>query len=535
MRKLAIIGGGPAGLAAAKWAQWGLKGHQITLFEKLPMPGGIWASENNYSHAWNNMSTNLSRYSCVFSDFPHEQNASLFPTKQEMHRYLSSYIRYFNLQQYIQYNTTVVHVNRIDEKWQITFEKDKKSHSDSFDHIIVANGMFSIPNLPQFNESAKFRGKIIHSAQYKQNIDFSNKDVVIVGGGFSAVEIASNISKTARSVFHVNRKSSWIIPKLISDKNGILQPLDLLLYKREFVEEGVKPLSIKEKNRKTNRFLSKLTGQNDIPDLYIDPNSEEEQNIVISNDYLRLVKEKKIIHQQGEIAGFEENEIILQNNSRIKAQIVICCTGYRPDLNFLAPSILKILQHDPRDSLQPAMLYESVLHPQLPDLFFIGMGTFRGAYFPIMELQARLAVEIFSGRAPYPNEEEILTYFKKANEIRANHQKPQFINSNYSMLTDFYAKWANLLPPGTDVNTWSKLNGAPVIPSDYLRYGSGANPFVAERERSRVNDFMKKGNATTVDTIKNLSSHLFFPTNPSKVSEIIEKKPIEDELPTLPL
>ncbi|MDP3561978.1 MAG: NAD(P)-binding domain-containing protein [Legionellaceae bacterium] len=517
MKKLAIIGGGSAGLAAAKWAQWGLKGHQITLFEKSPRLGGIWTSGNNHSHVWHGMRTNLSQYSCVFSDFPHEQNTSLFPTKQEMNRYLSLYINSFNLQQHIQENTTVIHMDRINETWQITYEKNNKLHHDNFDHVILANGMFSIPHMPQFNASEKFRGKIIHSAEYKQNTDFLNKDVVIVGGGFSAVEIASNISKTARSVFHVNRTSSWIIPKLISDKNGTPQPLDLLLYKREFIEQGIEPLTVKEKNRKTNRFLSKLTGQNDMPDLYIDPNSEEEQRIVISNDYLRLLKEKKIIHHRSEITGFEDNDIILKNNSRINAQIVICCTGYSPDLNFLAPTLLSALQYDPQDSLQPAMLYESVLHPQLPHLFFIGMGAFRGAYFPIMELQARLAVELFSRRASYPNEKEIQAYFTKASEIRANHQKPQFINSNYSTLTDFYAKWANLLPPSTDVNTWNKLNGTPVIPSDYLRYGPGANIAVAEREKSRVSDFMRKVN-----------NHSFFSTKATKGSEItenIQRKP----------
>lgn len=488
MKKLAIIGGGAAGLTAAKWAQSGLKNYNITLFEKSSQIGGIWASVNNNSHAWRDMSTNLSRYSCVFSDFPHGNKASLFPTKNEMHLYLSSYTNHFNLNQYIQYNTTIVHADRVDDKWLLTSQKNNKSHEEYFDKLIIANGMFSAPYLPKLNDSETFRGEIIHSAEYKKNTDYSNKDVVIIGGGFSSVEIAVDISKSARSVLHVSHKRSWVIPKLISDKNNIFQPLDLLLYTRE----GAEQLSIKEKNRKTNQFFAKLTQQNDMPELYIDPNSEEEQSVVISEDYVRLVKEGKITYQQSSIATFEDNGIVLQNNSKISAQIVICCTGYRPNLNFLAPSLLNTLKYDARASLQPITLYESVLHPQLPDLFFIGMGAFRGAYFPIMELQARLAIELFSGRVLSPNEEDIIAYFKKADEVQASHKKPQFINSSYPAIMDHYAKWANLLPPESDKNTWSKLNRATVIPSDYLYSGTGANPAVAERERSRVKDYMRR-------------------------------------------
>lgn len=510
--KLAIMGAGAGGLAAAKWAQCGLKKHQITLFEKSSMLGGIWSS--NHSHAWNSMRTNLSRYSCVFSDFPHSLNASLFPSKQEMHDYLVNYAKHFNLQHCIQYNTTVTHMARIDDKWQITYGTEGKTHHEDFEHVILANGMFSIPNMPQLNVSEKFRGTQIHSAGYKQNIDFTNQDVVIVGSGFSAVEIASDIAKMARSVVHVTQKPSWIVPKLIADKSGCIQPLDLILYRRE-----VENSNFREKNKKNNRFLSKITGQNDIPALYIDPHSEEVQNIVISHDYLRLVKEGKIRIQRSKIKEFQENEVILQNDLAIKAQTIVYCTGYKPDLQFLDPILLKTLQYDPQDPLQPLMLYKSVFHPQLPNLFFIGMGAFQGAYFPVMELQARLAVEIFSGRVNYPNEEAITTYFQKAQEIRTHDKKPQFINSSYSALADFYAEWANVLPPRSDIDTWNKLDGAPVIPSDYLHYGQGANIELAERGRAQVIDFMRKGNSAMKDTIRNAGSSALFTAKTMRPSE----------------
>lgn len=507
IKKIAAIGAGPGGLTTLKY----LKNYKATLFEKEPGPGGIWSPY--HAHAWNSMRTNISKYSCEFSDFPHLPDTSLFPSKQEMHDYLLSYVKHFNLSDYIKYNTAVTHIRLIDSKWQITYVTEEKEHLEYFDSVIISSGRFSTPNMPPLAKD--FRGTQIHSKEYEQNTNFTDQDVIIVGGNFSAVEIASDVAQTARSVIHISQKPSWIIPKLLTDKNKCIQPLDLVLYRRE-----VENSSFTEKNRKNNRFFSKITGQNDIPELYIDPNSEDVQNIVISNDYLRLVKDGKINIQRSKIQKFQEDGVILENNSTIKAQTIIYCTGFKPNLEFLDDTLLKTLQYDPKDSLQPVMLYNSVFHPQLPNLFFIGMGSFQGAYFPIMELQARLAVEILSGRVNYPDKESIAKYFQKAGEIRDNDKRPQFINSSYSELVDSYAKLANLLPPNSDIETWNKLNMNPVIPSDYLLYGEGANTELAEKRRAQVIDFMKKGSSELKDTIKNACSSSFFNTKKINLTEV---------------
>ena len=63
---VAIIGAGPSGLTAAKAAiECGLS---PSIFEKSSNLGGLWKSETRY--VWNELHTNLSRHTCIFSDFP---------------------------------------------------------------------------------------------------------------------------------------------------------------------------------------------------------------------------------------------------------------------------------------------------------------------------------------------------------------------------------------------------------------------------------------------------------------------------------
>lgn len=64
--------------------------------------------------------------------------------------------------------------------------------------MIVASGLFSKIYIPENIPGLKlFEGEIHHSRNYKHNESFIDKRVLVVGGSFTAIEIASDVSKTA--------------------------------------------------------------------------------------------------------------------------------------------------------------------------------------------------------------------------------------------------------------------------------------------------------------------------------------------------
>jgi len=60
-----------------------------------------------------------------------------------------------------------------------------------FEIVIVATGLFSKPIIPQFYNQQLFKGQIIHSSQYVNTDQIIGKRVLVVGGGKSALEIAT--------------------------------------------------------------------------------------------------------------------------------------------------------------------------------------------------------------------------------------------------------------------------------------------------------------------------------------------------------
>src|SRR5579864_6904379 len=110
MPKVAIIGTGPSGLAAAKaLAEHGIE--PVVLEGALNL-GGMWAGVGR--GAWSSdMRTNLSHYSCAFSDFPWQPGSDVFPVRCEVIEYLTAYAAEFNLLKYIHFDVRVTSVRRI--------------------------------------------------------------------------------------------------------------------------------------------------------------------------------------------------------------------------------------------------------------------------------------------------------------------------------------------------------------------------------------------------------------------------------------
>ncbi|KAL7560471.1 hypothetical protein ACA910_020513 [Epithemia clementina (nom. ined.)] len=103
-RDICVIGAGAAGLVTARHLlRCGLR---PTILEAAPDLGGLWSSPNRPNKkTWKSLRTNLSRYTCCFSEHPWSNNhmdnleqdarSFFFPTAWQMHQYLSSYAQQF--------------------------------------------------------------------------------------------------------------------------------------------------------------------------------------------------------------------------------------------------------------------------------------------------------------------------------------------------------------------------------------------------------------------------------------------------------
>ncbi|HSX19915.1 MAG TPA: NAD(P)/FAD-dependent oxidoreductase, partial [Gammaproteobacteria bacterium] len=268
---VAIIGAGPAGLAAARWTL--ANGLTPMVFERYNDIGGMW---NPHSGGVWPLRTNLSKFTCSFSDLPWPESAPMFPTAQQMYNYFHDYAEMFELRQYIRFNS-YVYIEEDLAGWAITIGRTRRPPERIYaKFLVVASGSFAQPNIPNIPGLEEFgrnqKTHLMHSHHYK-NLFSSNlgETVTVVGMGFSGAEIAAHLAQKSQ-VLHVMDRPHWVLPRNLPD------PIDLVLPTNRRINRKT-PSEVRlrspEENIKANSYLAKFCPEqtNTQHPLHIDPQS----------------------------------------------------------------------------------------------------------------------------------------------------------------------------------------------------------------------------------------------------------------------
>ena len=491
-KRVLIIGGGPSGLVAAKSAlECGL---EPVVIEKDAMLGGAWKPKKGLM--WNSMLTNSSRYTTMFSDFPWKANTDYFPNQQDVYNYLNDYATHFQLHRYVRLNSEVIQVKSSQKKWLVSWVEAGKKQQEKFDFVIVASGMFSKPYLPKLKGISEFKGKIIHSRDYKIPEEFNHKRVVVIGGAFSGSQISTDVCNNASYVLNVISRPMYVLQRYIkTHSNGKKLPVDFTFYNRERKLEESK-LSVQEKNQIAHKIYSGLCKrQATVCSLLEVDTTNTVPYVTISDTYLDDIYAGRIEISLHKIAGLDKEGIVFNNGERQPADVIIFCTGYQVDLSFLDTSIQKSLAFAPDDRLQPILLYKNVFHPKLQNMAFVGI--YRGTYWGVMELQARWTNMIFADMVEPPSTKTMIEGIEEELFVRNQNPKPQFPHDNYADLLEDLGKEIGATPnieylKNNDIKLYEQILKTPIVPAHYRIHGKHNNPIVARKIIEELHEFMEK-------------------------------------------
>lgn len=174
-----IVGASISGLACASSLQQ--LGIEYTILEKQSQVATPWRNHYNRLHLHTSKSLSNLPYKKFGSTIP------LYPGRQQVVDYLDNYQKEFNINPV--FNTEAKLIKKESDYW-IT-----KTNNGTFKsrYIIVATGAFGSPKPINFNGMETFTGKILHSCSYKTGRDFKGQNVLVVGFGNSACEIAIDL------------------------------------------------------------------------------------------------------------------------------------------------------------------------------------------------------------------------------------------------------------------------------------------------------------------------------------------------------
>lgn len=81
---------------------------------------------------------------------------------------------------------------------------------------MLCSGHHATPNIPKpYPGQETFKGRIIHSHDYKTYQGYEEKNVVVVGIGNSGGDCAVELSRVSKQVYLSTRRGAWIVNRLV--------------------------------------------------------------------------------------------------------------------------------------------------------------------------------------------------------------------------------------------------------------------------------------------------------------------------------
>ncbi len=377
-----VIGAGSSGIAAAK----ALHEREIPFdcFEKSDRVGGNWVfgNRNGMSSAYRSLHINTSRERMEYSDFPMPKSYPDFPHHTHIAEYFDNYVDHFGFRDRITFETGVEHAARgEDGVWTVTLDGGERRR---YDAVLVANGHHWDPRWPEPPFPGSFDGMQMHSHHYVENTDFRDRNVLVVGIGNSAMDIAVESSFVARKTFLSSRRGAYILPKYLFGR-----PLDQI---------GVNALTpvMPFWFRRGILMAMYRIGVGKVQDYGLPAPDHKlgEAHPTISADFLNRIAHGEMTWKPN-VAELQGDSVKFEDGSVEPVDVIVWCTGYKVSFPFFDEEFISAPDND-------LPLFRRVFKPGVDNVFFIALLQPLGATMPLAEAQGRWVAAYLRGEYQLP-------------------------------------------------------------------------------------------------------------------------------------
>ena len=298
--EVVVIGAGQAGLSTAyHLRRYGLAPNRgYVVLDRAPAAGGAW------QFRWPSLTLSTVNRIHDLPGMPFadalDGDETEVPAAVAVPRYFAAYERAFALPVYRPVTVTVV----CDRGDRLVVESDRFDVSAR--GIVNATGTWETPYVPEYPGATRFRGRQLHTRDYRAAEEFVGKHVVVVGAGISAVQLLDEVSQVTTT--------TWVTRRPPEFRDGAFDEAAgraAVAIVEDRVRRGLPPTSVVS-----------VTG------LPVTPRIE-------------AMRERGVLKRLPMFAEIVEDGVRWPDGTVVRADVILWCTGFRSALDHLAPLQLR--------------------------------------------------------------------------------------------------------------------------------------------------------------------------------------------------
>jgi cation diffusion facilitator CzcD-associated flavoprotein CzcO len=334
--EVAIIGTGFSGMAAAiALDRAGIS--DFVLLEKGRDIGGTWR-DNQYPGACCDVPSHL--YSFSFALNPGWSRR--YSPAAEIHAYQRDLVHDFDLCDRIRGGFEAASARLVDGVWTV---RSTAAETVRCRYLVSAIGALHIPNKPRFDGLDRYRGKVMHSAEWDHEFDWSGKRAVVVGSAASAVQIVPQLAETAARVTVMQRSANWFMPRrdraITRFEHRLFRSLPfaqrLFRWRQYLVNDLVFHANFR-KRRSLRKWLVHRLVHRHLAKSVRDPELRQKltpdypigcKRVLLSDDFLPALQRDNVELVTDPVGHFTEDALVTATGREIKADLVVLATGFQ--------------------------------------------------------------------------------------------------------------------------------------------------------------------------------------------------------------
>ncbi|WEX10957.1 FAD-dependent oxidoreductase [Chelativorans sp. AA-79] len=298
--QVVVIGAGQAGLSAAyHLKRRGLAPHKgFVVLDRSPEPGGAW------QHRWPSLTLSTVNRIHDLPGMPFSEaldtTATELPASTAVPAYFAAYEKRFELPVYRPVTVKVV----CDRGDRFRVETDRVQFSAR--GLINATGTWESPYIPDVPGREQFRGRQLHTKDYRTADAFRGEHVVVVGGGISAIQLLDEISQVT--------VTSWVTRRPPQFRRGTFD-----------AEAGRAAVALVEDRVRRGLPPASVVSVTGIP----------------VTTAIEAMQARGVLNRLPIFSEITEDGVRWPDGTTLRADVILWCTGFRSSLDHLAPLMLR--------------------------------------------------------------------------------------------------------------------------------------------------------------------------------------------------
>ncbi len=206
-----IVGAGISGVSAAHHIKQGCTNRSFAILEARATMGGTW---------------DLFRYPGIRSDsdmhtlgfqFRPWREAKAIADGPSIRKYVKATAAESGLTEHVRFNHKVIAADfdQANSRWRVTVETAGKQKELTCNLFFMCGGYYSYKGgyTPEFKGRDSYQGQVIHPQQWPEDLDYTDKNVLVIGSGATAMTLVPAMTDKAAKVTMLQRSPTYVVSR----------------------------------------------------------------------------------------------------------------------------------------------------------------------------------------------------------------------------------------------------------------------------------------------------------------------------------